>query len=76
MKLNIIVEMEIPDGATHFTGDLLHDPTWWKFLINSTKAVQTWCYWNEGQKRWFIQSEHAPHFLKSIPTLAVSETAA
>lgn len=66
MKIKVVVEIEAPEGATHYAGPLLEDPTWWKFLTNSTGAIQVWCYWSESKQEWLVQSEREPLGLKVI----------
>lgn len=68
IKSLVVVTIEYPDGATHYTGWLgTDDVTYYKWLENSTGTVKTWCYWSDEKDGWLIASEHPPHFLEPIP---------
>lgn len=69
MKMLLAVEFEVPEGATHYTGNLRDYWTWWKFLTWGTKVVQVWCYWDERRKEWMIQGEHGPNGLRELKPL-------
>ena len=66
MKIPVTIEVEAPDGATHYTGDILDDPIWWKHQVNSTGAIKAW-YFNHGYGGpWYYHGEREPHFLQAI----------
>lgn len=70
MKIKVITEVEAPEGATHYFGDLLADPIWVKFVEGDPNSYATrqrdqWYEWKNGQ--WFFLSEHRPHWIKEIP---------
>ena len=69
MRVVIAVAIEAPDGATHYSGDILNLPTWWKRSTNSTGIITAWYACVGAGKPWHFQSEHEPHWLNPIPTL-------
>ena len=68
--VKIVVDIDVPNGATHYTGSLLDDPIWFKFTVNSTKVIRVWCYWSPLNDAWMIYGEKPPYFLKEIPQYA------
>lgn len=65
MKLvKVVVEIRIPDGATHYTGHL-DDPTWYK--QHSIAGVTYWNYWDTTRNEWMVGSEQRPNWLYEIP---------
>lgn len=68
MKIEVTTVVDAPDGATHYAGELLDEPTWWKFLVNSTGVIRVWCYYCNVRNGWFISGEHKPHWIKELPT--------
>jgi hypothetical protein len=61
-------EVDAPDGATHYCGDLLCEPEFYKHYVNSTGTFNGWLYWNRKKNdSWYIHGETPPHFLKEIP---------
>jgi hypothetical protein len=67
MKIKVMVTIEAPDGTSHYTGDLLDDPTWWK--TRPIVGVPYWLYYNEDRKEWMIGSESKPHWIQEIVSL-------
>lgn len=65
--VRVAVSLAIPPGATHYSGDLLDDPTFWRWKANSTGTVMGWQYWNARRGEWMLGSEQTPHFLQAIP---------
>jgi len=66
-KIMIEVEIDIPEGATHFVGNLTDDPTWYKYVINSTGVIRAWYFYYPVRQTWLYDSEYAPNFLKEAP---------
>ncbi len=67
MKVRVVVEIEAPEGATHYSEDLLDCPTWWKFQVNSTGVVKAWYYFSFDNNEWrYFQFGNAPDWLKEI----------
>ena len=69
MKLVVAVEIDAPEGTTHYSGDILDLPTWWKRSTNSTGVITAWYACVGVGKPWYFQSEHEPHWLYPTPTL-------
>ncbi len=65
-SVRVVVEIRIPDGATHYNGHL-DDPTWYK--QHSIAGVTYWNYWDTKRKEWMVGSEQRPHWLYEIPFL-------
>lgn len=69
MKFRVAVEVEAPEGATHFSGEILDDPTWYKFAVNSTGVIRAW-YWYCPERGWMYHREgtpeEPPHWVKPI----------
>ena len=69
MEVTVITKVVAPDGATHYFGDLLEDPTWIKFRkgdpnSHATRQYDLWFYWKNEQ--WYVLSEYAPHWALPI----------
>lgn len=68
MKVRLVADIVAPDGATHYSGNLLEEQTWWKLSGDATDHRSRWCYWNAHKKDWYVHSEHRPHWIKEIQT--------
>lgn len=66
MIIKVISEIEAPDDATHYSGDILDNPTWWKLSVNSTGTISMWCFWKAQEKEWYVRSTHKPHWITKI----------
>lgn len=65
MNIVLTVNIEAPDGATHYTGDLLDDPSWYK--VTQVGVVgDHWWRWNTKKSEWLLSSHCNPHFLKEL----------
>jgi hypothetical protein len=80
MKIPVIVEVEAPDDATHYTGELLDNPTWWKHVVSDNGVHKHWCWWRSGTvpgnprmsihpltPGWYIHGAYRPNYLQEIP---------
>jgi hypothetical protein len=65
MIIQVPVAVIAPDDATHYTGDLLNDPTWYK-VTQIGVVGDHWWYKKAGQDKWLLYGHSAPHFLKQI----------
>lgn len=67
-KLLVVVphELEVPEKATHYFGQLLDEPT---FVYHSTIGAvgDHWWYWSRDRKEWIFYTHHEPSFLKRLP---------
>lgn len=65
MKKKIIIEIEIPDGATHYSGylDCFSDITFYKKKVIA--GYDHWFYLNEFYV-WKLASHMEPKFIKEI----------
>ena len=65
MRLRIPVEIEAPDGATHYLGNH-NDMSFYK-KKDIGVAGEHWFCWSEIQKTWVMISHHHPHWIQPIP---------
>ena len=69
MRLRIPVEVQAPDGATHYCGHLggdVREFTYYK-ARDIGVAGQHWFYWSEQRKEWRMASHHQPNWTHLIP---------
>lgn len=66
MPLRIPVEVWVPDGATHYFGDLLDMPTFYK-RRDIGVAGEHWFFWSRTRKTWVMSGHHQPHWTLPIP---------
>lgn len=66
MKVKVVVEVEAPEGATHYTGWLPTEATWWK--SRPIAGFPQWLSWNPVSREWYVQGDHPPHFIQEIPS--------
>jgi hypothetical protein len=64
MKIKVMVEIEIPDDATHYTGELTDTATWWKKKLIA--GFPQWLYWDIAREEWMVHGDYAPWFIKEI----------
>ena len=71
MKIQFKVEVEAPDGATHFSGDLLDDPVWYK--CTQVGAVgDHWWWYSKARGGWFLAGHSKPsRWLRSVEEAAL-----
>lgn len=69
IRVTVVHEVQAPDEATHYAGDLLDEPTWWKYSENDTGTFKGWCYYDPNRGAWFIGADGwKPDWIKEIPT--------
>lgn len=56
--------MEVPDGATHFSGNLEDHPLWHKCVMIA--AYEYWFVYNPMKKEWVFISYFKPHWIEEI----------
>lgn len=66
MKKKVIVEIEIPEGATHYLGSIVDEPTFVK-----CKQIGGFDHWFccDNEVDWVLYSHAKPSFAKEIPFL-------
>lgn len=64
MKIKVTVEIEAPDGAAYYAGDLLDSPDWWKPLTRSDGEY--WCCWSYERKAWLCATNEKPYWIHAI----------
>lgn len=74
MKIIAMVEVELPDGTTHYAGELTDEPECYKLMTMSSTAgpQQYWCIYSRKEKTWKIDGfsyDGKPRdFMKAIPS--------
>jgi len=54
-----------PNGATHYAGELLEDPSWYK-CTQVGVAGDHWWRWSKERNEWVLASHFKPNWLKEI----------
>jgi hypothetical protein len=67
MNLVVPVEVKVPDGATHYSGDLLDEPTFYKMTMVGVVG-EHWWMWIDDRAEWVLASHHRPSWIKELPT--------
>lgn len=68
MKLKIIFEITVPDGATHFYGDILNDPTFLKKKIIAD--IEHWFYFSKIKNDWILEKHgNMPFHAKKLEAI-------
>ena len=63
MKIQVQVEVNAPEGATHYDADLLCEPNWFK-CIQIGVVGDHWFMWKD--EKWFFYSHYAPRWARPI----------
>ena len=61
MLVIVPVQIEVPDGTTHFQGNPIEDPVFLK-----TKMIADyphWFFWSESKREWLLHSHGQMPFL-------------
>lgn len=68
LNLKILIEIEIPDGSTHYFGSLRHSPLFLKKEYIGVVGAH-WFTFDEEQQKWilFKHGEEVPHWAKELP---------
>ena len=66
IKLTITRIIDAPDGATHYAGDILDEPAWYKRTVNETGTFDGWSVYRSGD--WYLDSWYhpTPHWVEPI----------
>jgi len=67
--VKVIVEIEVPEGATHYGGSLTDDPTWYKCTQIGVVGAHWW-YYSADRKSWIFMGHFPPHFYTRICPLS------
>lgn len=64
VKIKVSIEIEVPDGATHYRGDILDRP----FFFKCTKVAGYDHWWVHEPDRvgWWLVGHSPPHFMKEL----------
>lgn len=61
MKVKVITQVEVPDGATHYHGDILDTPTFFK--CTQVGGFDHWWYYAHG---WLLFGHSPPNWMKEL----------
>ena len=64
MKIKVTVEVDVPEGATHYAGEILDDPTYWRPKERSDGLY--WQYWCETRHSWMFSGINKPHWISLL----------
>lgn len=64
MKIKVTVEVEAPEGATHYDGELLDELTWWRTVQRWDGTY--WQYWRATTRQWMFHGINRPHWITAI----------
>ena len=65
MKRKVILEVEMPEGATHYAGILTGDPVFYK--RHEFESGPCWVSWAVHMRTWIVSSQfHTDGWLKEI----------
>lgn len=65
MEVIVHTKVNAPDGATHYLGDLLDNPSWFK--VTQVGVVgDHWWKWKYSNNAWVLSGHSRPHWLKEI----------
>lgn len=63
----IAVQIEVPEGASHFTGNLLSEAEFYKCV--SVVGFPQWFWWDADRGKWMLYLGKPPHSLQPIKFL-------
>lgn len=63
----VAVQVEVPDGATHFTGNLLDEAEFYK--RKDVAGFPQWFWWAPHLGEWMLHGDRPPHWAQPIPFL-------
>lgn len=61
--IKVVRTVEVPDGATHFFGDLLDDPAFYKMTMVGVVGEHWWVLLSSG---WVLSGHSKPHWVSEI----------
>jgi hypothetical protein len=70
MKVLCQTEIDAPEGASHFGGNLLDSPLWYK-KTEIGVVGEHWWFWDKGSDQWRLSGHSSPHWIKPIESLNV-----
>jgi hypothetical protein len=74
MKIKLEVEFEVPEGATHYDGELDGKLKALGFYKRTqSEDGEAWLVWSDQDDGWTFMSRHRPHWLKRIPAGGADE---
>ena len=62
--VKVVVEVEVPEKATHYSGELTSFPCFY-YCSQVGVVGDHWWYYHEGD--WILHSHHKPHWIKELP---------
>lgn len=65
MKITIPVKIDTPDGTTHYSGELLEDPSFFKMTMVGVVGEHWWRYSLE-RKEWVLAGHDKPNWVKEL----------
>lgn len=66
LKVITTTMVDVPEGASHFCGDLLDRPTFYK-CTQVGVAGEHWWWYQTTTKTWFMASHFKPHWIEELP---------
>lgn len=69
MKINVKIEIEIPEGATHYIGNIFDDPIWLKCSKIGVVGEHWWIWKSYGI--WTFHSHKKPESCKEIDEIKI-----
>lgn len=68
MKVTVQIEVEIPDGATHFHGNILDSEDVSFYKCRQIGAVgDHWFSKQSHNPNWTLVAHHMPHWINPLP---------
>lgn len=71
VKVSTINYIEVPDDTTHYTGNLLDNPSLFKMIIIG--GGEHWFRWHRQRSEWGFYGHYKPHFLRELGTEHLEE---
>lgn len=62
------LDIRVPKGATHYIGDPLDEPSWYKVLMVGVVGAH-WFRWNPLAKTWVLWGYQRPEGLRELPPM-------
>lgn len=65
MRIKITTCIDVPDGSTHYHGDLLDNPSFYK-CTQVGVVGDHWWYWHRQERQWKLSGHHKPHWIHEL----------
>ena len=65
MRVKVIRTINAPDGSTHYCGDLMEDPTFYKMTMVGVVG-EHWWYFDPERNGWYLSGHSKPHWIKEL----------